>query len=764
MNSIFFATAPKGFEPQLAGELAALGASDVSVGRSGVSFQGDLSMAYRVCLWSRVANRVLLALHRFPAASPEALYSGIRSIDWADHMSPRATLAVDFHCLNSTMRHSHYGALKVKDAIVDQFREACGERPNIDRERPDIRVNVFLTGDVAHVSLDLSGESLHRRGYRVETVAAPLKENLAAAVLLRAGWPAMARSGAAFLDPMCGSGTLPIEAALMAADCAPGLLRAYFGFLGWNQHDSRAWAVLRTEAEQRRAAGHEQTPLIIGYDADRRAVRAALTNVEQAGLAGVVHIECKELTEVRPVGGEKGGDGLIVVNPPYGERLGSTGEVVGLYARFGEMLKTWFRGWRAVVLAGNSELGFRFGIRSRKPFIFYNGAIECRLLDFDVDPARFFTPKTMVAWPDGRRDERVSAIMSQACEAERIPADGAEMLANRLRKNIKHLGRWARRQGVSCYRLYDADLPEYAFAIDLYQGERTRVHVQEYHAPAAIDAAKAQARLAAALGVIIEVLDVAMEQIHLKVRRKQKGRAQYERQGAAGRLHEVAENGCRFLVNFEDYLDTGLFLDHRITRSMIGELAAGKRFLNLFAYTGTATVYAARGGACATTSVDLSNTYLQWSRRNMALNGFVGDQHRFIQDDCLAWLENASQKPKMNRYDLIFLDPPTFSNSKGMRAAFDVQRDHPALIAKAARLLEAGGLLIFSTNSRRFKFNAEALGGLTSEEITRRTIAPDFARNPKIHSCWRLSKRQGGYARSDRSAATAGHRHNPGRS
>ncbi len=740
MNSTFFATAPKGFEPQLADELAALGASDVSVSRSGVSFQGDLSTAYRVCLWSRVANRVLLALHRFPAASPEALYSGIRTIDWADHMSSLATLAVDFHCLHSTIRHSHYGALKVKDAIVDQFREACGERPNIDREQPDIRVNVFLERDVAHVSLDLSGESLHRRGYRVETVAAPLKENLAAAVLLRSDWPAMARSGNAFLDPMCGSGTLPIEAALMAVDGAPGLLRAYFGFLGWKKHDVRTWAALRAEAEQRRAAGLEQTPPIIGYDADRRAVRAALANVEWAGLAGVVHIERKELIDVRPVGGQKGRAGLIVVNPPYGERLSSTGEVVGLYARFGETLKTWFRGWRAVVLAGNSELGFRFGIRSRKPFMFYNGAIECRLLDFDVDPARFFTPKTMAAGSADRRDERLSAIMTKAREAERIPAGGAEMLANRLRKNIKNLGRWARRQGVSCYRLYDADLPEYAFAIDLYQGEKTWVHVQEYQAPSSIDAAKAEARLADAMTVIIEVLDVAVEQIHLKVRRKQKGRAQYERQGAAGRLHEVAENGCRFLINFEDFLDTGLFLDHRITREMIGQLAAGKRFLNLFSYTGTATVYAARGGACATTSVDLSNTYLQWARRNMELNGFVGDTHRFIQADCMAWLENASQQPNRNRYDLIFLDPPTFSNSKGMRGAFDVQRDHPVLITKAARLLEEGGLLIFSTNFRRFRFNAEALGGLTSEEITRRTIPQDFARNPKIHSCWRISK------------------------
>jgi 23S rRNA (guanine2069-N7)-methyltransferase / 23S rRNA (guanine2445-N2)-methyltransferase len=740
MNSIFFATAPKGFEPQLADELSALGASDVSLSRSGVSFQGDLRTAYRVCLWSRVANRVLLPLHRFAAASPEALYSGIRTIGWAEHMNPYATLAVDFHCLHSAIRHSHYGALKVKDAIVDQFREGCGERPNIERERPDIRVNVFLERDLAQVSLDLSGESLHRRGYRVETVAAPLKENLAAAVLLRAGWPAIARRGNAFLDLMCGSGTLPIEAALMAADCAPGLLRAYFGFLGWKKHDVNAWEALRAEADQRRAAGLERIPPVIGYDADKRAVRAALANVERAGLLGVVHIERKELADVRPVGGEKGGGGLIVVNPPYGERLGSMGEVVALYTRFGEMLKTRFQGWRAVVLAGNSELGFRFGIRSRKPFKFYNGAIECCLLDFDVDPARFFTPKTTAAAPGAGCDERLSSIMAKARNARGIPAGGAEMLANRLRKNIKNLRRWARREGVSCYRLYDADLPEYAFAIDLYQGEKTWVHVQEYQAPASIDAAKAEARLADAVAVINEVLDIPAEQIFLKVRRKQKGRTQYERQGVAGRLHEVAENGCRFLVNFEEYLDTGLFLDHRRTRAMIGELAAGKRFLNLFAYTGTATVYAARGGARATTSVDLSKTYLEWARRNMALNGFSEGKHQFIQADCIAWLETESHNPKTNRYDLIFLDPPTFSNSKGMRAAFDVQRDHGALISKAARLLEPDGLLVFSTNFRRFKLDAAALGGLTSEQITRRTIPQDFERNPKIHFCWRISK------------------------
>jgi 23S rRNA (guanine2445-N2)-methyltransferase / 23S rRNA (guanine2069-N7)-methyltransferase len=316
------------------------------------------------------------------------------------------------------------------------------------------------------------------------------------------------------------------------------------------------------------------------------------------------------------------------------------------------------------------------------------------------------------------------------------------MFANRLRKNLKHLGHWLSHNDIRCYRLYDADLPEYAFAVDVYAGnaeiDQRWVHVQEYAAPGSVDPAKVATRRGEALSVIPEVLGITGAQLFFKLRRRQKGSDQYEKLAARGHFQEVIEAGNRFLVNFEDYLDTGLFLDHRITRSLVGELAAGRDFLNLFAYTGTATVYAARGGAASTTTLDMSATYLNWARRNMALNGFVGSQHQYVQADCLAWLDQAGRGRR--RYGLIFLDPPSFSASKRMSGTFDVQRDHVALIEETTRLLAPGGTLIFSNNLRRFRMDRAALSGLTIEDISRATLPTDFARNPRIHNCWRIHR------------------------
>ncbi len=310
------------------------------------------------------------------------------------------------------------------------------------------------------------------------------------------------------------------------------------------------------------------------------------------------------------------------------------------------------------------------------------------------------------------------------------------MFANRLRKNRRQLGKWARRAAVSCYRLYDADMPEYALALDLYQDW---AHVQEYAPPGTVDPARAASRICEALHVIPQVLGIPPENVALKVRRRQKGGSQYGRQGIRSEFHTVGEGGLRFLVNLADYLDTGLFLDHRLTRAMVRDLSKGRRFLNLFSYTGAASVYAAAGGAAGTVSVDMSRVYLEWGRRNMALNGFAGGPaHRFLQADCLRWLES----PPGERYDLIFLDPPTFSTSKRMGArTLDVQRDHVRLIRAAAHLLAPGGLLLFSNNFRQFRMDREALPGLLVEDISASTIPHDFARNPRIHTCWRITRR-----------------------
>lgn len=717
----FFATCPKGLESLLAEELRSLGAEAVKETRAGVAFAGPLGLAYRACLWSRLASRVLLALKTFPAASPDTLYAGVQTVDWTDHLGPDNTLAVDFSTSGSAITHSHYGALKVKDAIVDQLRDRFGTRPSVDKERPDVRVNVYLHNDEATLSLDLSGESLHRRGYRAQGVAAPLKENLAAALLLRAQWPAIAARGGPFIDLMCGSGTLPIEAALMAADIAPGLLRPHFGFLRWRGHDESLWAPLVAEAQARREAGMEKLPPIRGYDRDRAAVRAALENVARAGLQKHVHIERRDLADCVPEAGAA--PGLVMANPPYGERLGEQQELPALHAALGEAMKRCYEGYQAAAFTANPALGKHLGLRARRMHTLYNGALECKLLHFDVRPEWYMR---------GRKFIEAPATIGE------LDA-GAQMFANRLRKNLKHLAKWAQREGVSCYRLYDADMPEYNLAVDLYQrvdGHRY-AHVQEYEAPASIDERSARKRLRGALAALVLVLELPAEHVFLKVRKRQKGHAQYEKLAETGEFHEIQEGPCRFLVNFTDYLDTGIFLDHRLTRALVGRLARGHRVLNLFGYTGTASVHAARGGAVSTTTVDMSNTYLDWARRNFAINDMGLRQHELIQADALVWLRENRQR----RYGLIFLDPPTFSRSKRMEDTLDVQRDHVALIKDAMALLEPDGVLIFSTNNRRFHLDAAALAGLAIEDITRATLPEDFKRNPRIHQCFRIRRR-----------------------
>jgi len=716
----FLATAPMGAADLLAAELAVAGASNCHERPWGVMFTGALALGYWTCLWSRVASRVLLKLAEAPVSTPEALYAAAREIDWSLHIAPAATLAVDFDATRSAITHTHYGALKVKDAIVDQLRERRGARPDIDTVRPSVRVTVRLARDHAVFAIDLSGDSLHRRGWRGAGVAAPLKENLAAALLLRSGWPAIAAGGGSFLDPMCGSGTLPVEAALIAGDRAPGLTRDYFGFLGWAGHDAGVWDALRREAVERSNASGWARGRIFGSDHDARAVDAARAAATAAGVGELVQIEQRALAQVRAPSPR----GLLLVNPPYGERLGELDALRTLYAELGRVLREHFGGWHAAVLTGNPALGRELKLEARRTHRLFNGPIEVRLLRFEVAPEHYTRE---------RRPGRLPPV-----DPARREAAGAKMFANRLRKNLESLGRWARREAISCWRAYDADMPEYAFAIDIYGNGERYACVQEYAAPPSVDEHKVRTRRAEAVAVLPDVLALADERIWFRTRRRQRGTAQYPKLAAEQDFHEVAEGGLRFLVNFDDYLDTGLFLDHRLTRAKLRELAAGRRFLNLFGYTGTATVYAAAGGAASTTTVDLSRGYLDWAGRNLRLNGFTGREHVLTQADVLEWLPGAPA----GGWDVVFLDPPTFSNSKKMVGTLDVQRDHVGLLTATARLLAPAGVLVFSTNFGRFVIDAGALPGLSIDDISRATIPKDFERSPRIHHCFVLRRTQ----------------------
>jgi len=723
----FFATTPKAMEDILVTELKQLGAKNVKAALAGAYFEGSLELAYRVCLWSRIANRVLLTLGSFTVTSQEDLYDGIYKINWFEHMTPDDSFAVSFNAKGSkAINNTHFGAIKVKDAVVDQMRKKFNKRPDINITQPNIRINVYLHNEQATLSLDLSGESLHRRGYRDISITAPIKENLAAAILYRSQWLDIARQGGSLIDPMCGSGTLLIEAAMIAGDYAPGLQQKQFGFLRWKKHNAATWQMLLEEAQKRRQAGFEKIPTIVGFDQSKRAINAALLHIENAGLQNYIHVERRDISEATAA--ESWQSGLVVCNPPYGERLGDSEETAQLYRSFGEVLKTQFSHWQAAMIISDPELGFRLGIRSQKPITLFNGPLECKLLRFAIEEQNYFTPKAKSP------QERIEQIKAEVTVAD----PNAVMFANRLQKNIKKMGKWLKRQDIHCYRVYDADLPEYAIAIDVYQGAKTWLNVQEYQAPKTISQEKALLRLSSAVNEIARIFSLPKEQIHLKTRSKQKGIDQYEKLANLGTFETVEEYGAFFYVNFEDYLDTGLFLDHRPMRLKIQQQAKNKHFLNLFAYTGTASVHAAIGGASSTTTVDMSNTYLDWAQRNMELNK-NHSSNRFIRADCIEWLKTEANKTELEKtYDLIFLDPPTFSNSKRMENNLSIQEDHVELIKHAAKLLSSDGILYFSTNFRRFKLDIESLSDLKIKDITALTIPEDFSRTPRIHYCWEI--------------------------
>lgn len=712
---VCFATVPRGLEKALASELQQIGILAPRIGLAGVAFETDLEGAYRVCLWSRMASRVLLELADFPAPDPDSLYQGAIAVPWPDIFDANQRFAVHCTSRRSAIDHTHFAALKIKDAIVDRFRDETGERPSVDVKHADIRIQCHIDNDIARISLDMAGEGLHKRGYRRSSVEAPVRENLAAAILRLLDWPRLAREGYRLMDPMCGSGTFLIEGAMIAGDIAPGLAREQFGFESWKGHDPALWGRLHEEASNRRDQGMKAIPPILGRDQDPAAIAVARENIRTAGLEGHIQLEQGGITGL----GRVSGPGLAVMNPPYGERLKPEHGLARLYAQIGTMMTDSLDGWRVGILTSEPGLAHRFRREPERRWSLYNGALAVKLLSYTVR--------------DGKKKTAVPAAA--------VDVGLAQPLANRVRKNLKHLGRWARKNGVFAYRVYDADIPEFALAIDLYQAEALHAVVYEYRPPATVDAVQAEARLAAAMAVLPEVLEIPESQIHLKERARQKGEAQYERMDHQVLFHEVMEPPCRFLVNFTDYLDSGLFLDHRLTRSMIREKAEGKRFLNLFCYTGAVTVHAVCGGAEQTTSVDMSATYLDWARRNLELNGIKeGPTHRLVQADCLEWLEDQARDLGAEKYDLIFLDPPTFSNSKRMQRVLDINRDYPELIRWAVRLLAKGGELIFSTNSRKFRMDTEQFKGLNIEDISRATLPQDFERNPRIHYCWRITK------------------------
>ncbi len=752
-----FATCLAGLEHALADELAAIGIRRTRPLQGGVACYCDRRLALKACLWSRLAARVLLVVGHVNAANADALYQAVFGLPWEEVVATEATLSVRASGANDELRNTKFTALKVKDAVCDALRERAGWRPDIDPREADAVVEVRLKDDRATVSLDLSGSTLYRRSYVAAEDGADEAHRCgqAAGLLALAGWNGRATEGWALVDPACDKGALVVEAASVACSLAPGLTRDRWGFGGWAQLDLDAWESLIDEADAAFEAGlqrvREGVPKtggatgaeqvrFIGLSASSVAIAEARRRVRRAGLRDVASIELGDAESVDEavVRASKTAGGPCLVASV--EALSAPGDAQATAQAAASAL---VRGASAapegssLAVVGYDQVGRSFPQPPACKAALGRGRVEQTARVFD-EPAG---ERTTVVVPDpaGGAEHEVSVY----------DATAAQFVA-RLHKNFKQRRKWARRVGVSCYRVYDADLPEYAVAIDVYAGAdhasgNTYLHIAEYAPPASVDADKAARRFDDVLALAPVAMGVRPDHVFAKTRRRDKGGSQYASDKRYNYVTLVEEAGHLFEVDLSGYLDTGLFLDHRVTRLWLQDNAQGARFLNLFAYTGSGTVYAAAGGAAETTTVDLSQTYLDWARRNMELNGFSGPKHAFERADAMAWITECRHSPR--RFDLVFVDPPTFSNSKAMgKRTWDVQRDHAELLIGVSRLLAPGGVALFSCNLRTFKPDLETLAkyGVDIQDVTAETIPDDFSRNQRVHKAYLVRRAQKG--------------------
>ena len=737
------ATSAFGLEAVVARELQWLGyeAKIVQAGR--ILFRGSEADICRANLWLRAADRVLVRLGSFPATDFGQLFDGTRAMAWEDWLPADAEFPVTGRSHKSQLSSVPACQKIVKKAVVERLKAAYGVEWFAENG-PKYSLEIALLDDQATLTIDTTGPGLHKRGYRPLTGNAPLKETMAAAMVMLSVW----RQDRPLIDPFCGSGTIPIEAALIGRNLAPGLGRA-FAAEAWPRLPAELWETARQEA---RASARPDLPQkIIGADADERVLRLARFHAEKAGVAGDIHFQQRSFSELA----SKRPYGCVICNPPYGERLGQSAEALDLHRSMPDVFRR-LKTWSFFVLTALPDFEAVIGQSATRRRKLYNGRIECTYYQFlgpkpggqkESERGRKGEGETKSSEP-ALPDEPPSLSPSPPLPFSPSPPpafgglsakgrEQADIFRARLTNRARHLRRWPK-QGITCYRLYDRDVPEVPLVVDRYED---CLHIAEFARPTEHTPAEHADWLDLMLRTAAEVTEVPAENVFLKRRERQRGTAQYERSDAPPQTITAHEGGLLFEVNLSNYLDTGLFLDHRITRGMVRDAAAGKRFLNLFAYTGSFSVYAAAGGAAETVTVDLSNTYLDWAQRNMALNGFTGPEHEFVRDDAMHFL--ASRRGRAE-FDMAVVDAPTFSNSKALEDYWDIQQSHAALLNCLAELMTPGGTIFFSTNFRRFKLDESELAGLTIREISRQTVPPDF-RNRRIHRCWRMVKElQGG--------------------
>ncbi|QCI22447.1 bifunctional 23S rRNA (guanine(2069)-N(7))-methyltransferase RlmK/23S rRNA (guanine(2445)-N(2))-methyltransferase RlmL, partial [Buchnera aphidicola] len=549
--------------------------------------------------------------------------------------------------------------------------------------------------NVIHMMLNLSGDALYKRGYRKLCNSTPIKENLAAAIVLNSKWT----GESPIVDPMCGSGTLLIEAAMISCDKAPGLNRLKWGFQFWKKHNNNLWQDIYQTAKKRFQIGLKKCHknYFIGYDYDSEIIKKAKINAFNAGLSTIIQFFIKNLNNLKNIYNKKE-IGIILSNPPYGQRKEAENQLVGLYVQLGIVLKKYFENWQLSILSSSNFLLNFLQMQSYQKYILKNGTLNCIQKNYQI----------FLNNPISENNE----------------------YQNRIRKNFKKLKKWTIQEKIECFRLYNADLPNYNIIVDVY---KKWIVVQEYKAPKIINCKKAHQRLCNAIYYTKEILSIDINNIILKIRKKNKNNTQYQKLFNKSNFIQIKEYHAKFLVNLTDYLDTGLFLETRLIRKLIGIISKGKDFLNLFSYTGTATVYAGLGEAKSTTSIDMSNTYIQWSMKNMLINNLTSTKHNFIQANCLDWIKKTNKK-----FDLIFINPPTFSNSKKMNKSFELTRDYLNVIQDLKTILRVNGNIIFSSSKHNFQINLDALNKikLSAKNITKKTQSKDYMNNSKLYHSW----------------------------
>lgn len=726
---VFFATCAANQQDILEHEIHALGVEETNTTNGGVEFECDLETAYRFTLYSRVSSRLLLALyHDDDVINADELYQSAMEIPWEDWVNPQTTFAITQTVKNCKwLKNGHFAAIRLKDAIVDRIKNNFeGERPNVEKDNPDVTFHVHVRGDSVIYFVDFSGRKLHKRGYRLAFVDASMRETLAATVIKRSEYRRKLEDDSLeelppLLDPFCGAGTILIEAALWASKVAPGLIDVdRFAFFKLPVHDEQVWDKVLGQAILEEEEGSKRDFKFYGWDIDPKAIEIAKKNAKAAGVLDKIEFSVKDFTKISKED-VPSTPGYIITDPPYGVRLDEA-KIEALYSNMGKTLNEYFGGWHASIICGEKELLGFVNMKPNRTNSVMNANIPCQVAHYYVFSEE--ERQEFIRKAEERKKERLSQPLSE----------GSQMAYNRLIKNLDRLTPIMEKDNVTNYRIYDADMPEYSASIDMY--DHKYIVLSEYAAPSTIDEEVAQKHLEELVLATERATNIDIDNIFVKTRNRQKGTTQYEKLGSKNRFIIVKENDAKYLVNFTDYLDTGIFLDHRPIRKKIKELAKDTRFLNLFCYTGTATVQAAMGGALSTVSVDASSTYLDWAMKNMALNNFKTMNHFYYKEDCMSYLYNSYDK-----YDLIFCDPPTFSNGKG-RDSFDVQRDHKRLIHLCMRHLDKDGILIFSNNNRKFVLDDYIYQDYDVKNITEESIGADFERNNKIHQCYLIKERQ----------------------